>query len=68
LQQNSFTPYDYNCPLPKTVGMMRSIVNFYENSRRVISESKNSDKKISLALIEEALKENVIYELSRMKF
>jgi len=68
LQQNSFTPYDKNCPLPKTVGMMRSIVNFYDNAKRVIAESKNSDKKISLALIEEALKENIIYELSRMKF
>merc|ERR1719433_1033896 len=29
LQQNAFTPYDYMCPLEKTVGMLRSIINFY---------------------------------------
>lgn len=39
LQQNSFTEYDYFCPLNKTVGMMGCIVNFYDGSVRAISES-----------------------------
>jgi V-type H+-transporting ATPase subunit A len=30
LQQNSFSTYDYNCPLPKTIGMMKCIVMYYE--------------------------------------
>ena len=36
LQQNSFTPFDYMCPLQKTCGMMRSIINFFELALKVI--------------------------------
>jgi len=31
LQQNAFSTYDYNCPLPKTIGMMRCIITYYES-------------------------------------
>jgi len=48
--------------------MMRSICTFYDNAKRVIAESRLSEKKISLALIEEAFKETLVYELTRMKF
>jgi V-type H+-transporting ATPase subunit A len=51
LQQNAFSPYDYNCPLHKTLGMMRGIIKFYDNARRVINESQKSEKKISWAII-----------------
>ena len=51
LQQNAFSHYDYNCPLFKTVGMMRCIVRFYENSKKAINDSQKSDKKISWAII-----------------
>ena len=30
LQQNAFSPHDYNCPLPKTIGMMKCIVTYYD--------------------------------------
>nr|XP_027200406.1 V-type proton ATPase catalytic subunit A-like [Dermatophagoides pteronyssinus] len=30
LQQNAFSDYDYNCPLPKTLNMMRLIAAFYK--------------------------------------
>jgi V-type H+-transporting ATPase subunit A len=53
LQQNAFSKYDYNCPLPKTIGMMKCIVAYYENCKKVLNESHKSEKKISMALIEE---------------
>ena len=30
LQQNAFSAYDFNCPLYKTIYMMRALVTFYE--------------------------------------
>lgn len=52
LQQNSFSDNDYNCPLYKTLGMMKVIVRFYENCIRVILESSKNEKKISMGFIE----------------
>ena len=67
LQQNAFSPYDYNCPLEKTVGMMKCIVKFFECSKKAITESHKSDKKISWAIIANAV-EKPLFELTRMKF
>ncbi len=67
LQQNAFSPYDYNCPLHKTTGMMRCIVKFFENSKRVINESQKSERKISWALIQTQIEKQYL-ELSQMKF
>jgi len=67
LQQNAYSKYDFVCPLHKTVGMMRCIVRFYENSKRVINESLKSDRKISWALIQTSLEKHFL-ELSQMKF
>ena len=67
LQQNAFSEYDYNCPLYKTIGMMKCIVCFFENSKRAITESQMSEKKISWAVIIVHLEEQFL-ELSQMKF
>lgn len=67
LQQNAFSEYDYNCPLYKTIGMMKCIVCFFENSKRAIVESQMSEKKISWAVILAHLEEQFL-ELSQMKF
>ena len=67
LQQNAFSDYDYNCPLYKTIGMMKCIVCFFENSKRAITESQMSEKKISWAVIIAHLEEQFL-ELSQMKF
>eukprot|EP00355_Strombidium_rassoulzadegani_P010178 CAMPEP_0168619442 /NCGR_PEP_ID=MMETSP0449_2-20121227/6603_1 /TAXON_ID=1082188 /ORGANISM="Strombidium rassoulzadegani, Strain ras09" /LENGTH=588 /DNA_ID=CAMNT_0008660375 /DNA_START=67 /DNA_END=1833 /DNA_ORIENTATION=+ len=69
LQQNAFSEYDYNCPLPKTIGMMKCIITYYENCRKVLLESQKSDtKKISMALIEENFNKTIIKSLKEMKF
>merc|ERR1712003_263827 len=39
LQQNAYTPYDYTCPLEKTVGMLKSIISYYENAKSLIDNS-----------------------------
>lgn len=67
LQQNAFSDYDYNCPLYKTVGMMKCIVRFFDNSKRAISESLKSDRKISWAIISMSI-DKLLHELSLMKF
>lgn len=67
LQQNAFSPYDYNCPLYKTLGMMKCIVRFYENAKRAINDSIKSDRKISWAIIANAV-DKPLYELTQMKF
>lgn len=67
LQQNAFSTYDYNCPLYKTLGMMKCIVKFFENSKRAINESLKSDRKISWAIISNSI-DKTLHELSLMKF
>ena len=47
--------------------MMRCIVRFFDNSKRVINESLKSDRKISWALIQTSLEKQFL-ELSQMKF
>lgn len=67
LQQNAFSAWDYNCPLHKTLGMMRCIVKFFENAKRVINESIKSERKISWAIINNTIEKQLL-ELSQMKF
>jgi len=67
LQQNAFSSYDFNCPLYKTLGMMKCIVRFFENAKRAINESMKSDKKISWAIINNSVEKHLL-ELSQMKF
>jgi len=50
LQQNAFTKYDFMCPLEKTVGMLRAIINFYRHSKEVIDNATES-KKVTWASI-----------------
>jgi V-type H+-transporting ATPase subunit A len=67
LQQNAFSTYDYNCPLPKTIGMMKCIVTYFEQCKKVLLESQKTERKISMALIEEAFKTSIIMQLTKMK-
>merc|ERR550514_631254 len=68
LQQNAFSDYDYNCPLYKTVGMLKNIITYYESCIKVLKESQKSEKKISMAFIEETFDNTLISELKKMKF
>jgi len=69
LQQNSFSSYDYNCPLYKTLGMMKILVKFYENCLRIISDTSKQEKKISMGYIVQTLSSEggVLSQMKRMK-
>ena len=66
LAQNSFSEYDYTCPLRKTAGMMKCIVTFYNCAMKVLKESSGDNKK-SLAQIISNTKEEYV-DLTQMKF
>jgi len=73
LQQNSFSDHDFNCPLWKTLGMMKAIVMFYEGCIRVILDTqKRAEQKLSMAQIEMYLSReengNVMDKINSMKF
>merc|ERR1711879_691771 len=44
LQQNAFTTYDYCCPLPKTSGMMKAIVTFFNKALEAIESSTQENR------------------------
>ena len=66
LQQNSFTEYDYMCPLAKTTGMMKCIMTYFNNALKTIKESSGENKK-TLAFVQTKTKEEFV-ELTQMKF
>ena len=66
LQQNSFTEYDFTCPLAKTTGMMKSIMTYFNLALKTIKESSGENKK-TLAFVQTKTKEEFV-ELTQMKF
>jgi len=48
--------------------MMKAICKFYDNCMRVITDSSKAEKKISMGIIEQTLKNNVMDKLLNMKF
>ncbi len=66
LQQNAFSTYDYTCPLPKSVSIMKAIVRFYEFALKAIEESP-PDKKITWALIKNSLEQEIV-KITKLKF
>ncbi len=47
LQQNSFSEYDFTCPLRKTAGMMKCIISYYNCAMKALKEG-TGDNKLSL--------------------
>lgn len=68
LQQNGYTPYDRYCPFYKTVGMLQNIIAFYDMARHSVETTVQSDNKITWSIIREQMGDNILYELSCMKF
>jgi V-type H+-transporting ATPase subunit A len=54
LAQNAFTEHDFTCPLPKTVGMLKVIVTFYDLCQKAIADSPATSK-LTYAHIKTAL-------------
>merc|ERR1719160_669769 len=66
LQQNGFSEYDFFCPLPKTIGMMRCIVTYHETAQKVMGEL-SGDNKITWGMIYSELKD-IHVKITEMKF
>jgi len=65
LNQNSFTPHDYNCPPAKTFGMLRNLCKFYDLSMAAVQQEQ--EHKMTWSRIRNTLKD--IYDsLINMKF
>ncbi|GBE58746.1 V-type proton ATPase catalytic subunit A [Babesia ovata] len=67
LQQNSFTDYDYKCPLYKTAGMLNCIVNFYNECLKAISESGKRGHKLGWGTIYNTMRAT-INKITGLKF
>ncbi|CAH8616949.1 unnamed protein product [Schistosoma bovis] len=67
LQQNGYSSYDRFCPFYKTVGMMKNIIAFYDQARHAVEVTAQSDRRVTWALIREAMGQT-IYKISSMKF
>jgi V-type H+-transporting ATPase subunit A len=50
LYQNAFTDYDFTCPATKSVGMLKSIITFYEQAQSALANSPAA-KKLNWATI-----------------
>ena len=66
LQQNSFSEYDYMCPLSKTCGMMKCIITYFKLALKCLKESSGENKK-TFALVQTKTKEEFV-DLTQMKF
>jgi V-type H+-transporting ATPase subunit A len=66
LQQNSFTEYDFTCPLRKTCGMMKCIVTYYNCALKCLKEGQGENKKSFEQILKKTKEEYV--DLTKMKF
>ena len=66
LQQNSFSEYDFTCPLVKTCGMMKCIITYFNCAFKALKESSGENKK-TFAFVQTKTKEEFV-DLTQMKF
>jgi len=50
LYQNAFSKHDFTCPLSKSIGMLKTIITFYEHAQKAIADSP-AEKKLTWAAI-----------------
>lgn len=68
LQQNAFSDHDCNCPLVKTIGMMKVICTFYDWCKKAVDDKDQSYKPMTMAYIESNFGAKLIKKISDMKF
>jgi V-type H+-transporting ATPase subunit A len=51
LQQNAFSAYDFNCPLYKTIFIMRALVTFYDGAKAIIEDTQGTENAVTWATI-----------------
>jgi len=76
LQQNAFSEHDYNCPLTKSIGMLRTIVTLYTRCVKAVTGGDSVGKTVSAAEGAKTVTWNVIkatvgpviHKVTEMKF
>lgn len=76
LQQNAFSEHDYNCPLPKSIGMLRTIVTLYNRCVKAVTGSDAVGRTVAAVDGAKTVTWNVIkaqcgriiYRVTEMKF
>ncbi len=76
LQQNAFSEHDYNCPVQKSVGMLRAIVTLYNRCMKAVTGSDTVGKTAAVAEGASTMTWNsikasageVVYSTTQMKF
>jgi len=76
LQQNAFSEHDYNCPVEKSVGMLRAIVTLYNRCMKAVTGGDAVGKTAAVAADAKTLTWNaikasagdVVYKTTQMKF
>ena len=66
LQQNSFTDYDFKCPLRKTCGMMKCIISYYNYALKALKDSSGEGGRNLDTIIKKTRQEYI--DLTKMKF
>ena len=66
LQQNAFMSYDYNCPLAKSVGMLKVIIYFYNGCLKALTDMAG-EAGLTWAHIKTAMGTTIV-KITRMKF
>ena len=49
LQQNAFSEHDFNCPLPKSIGMLRAIVTLYTRCLKAVTGGDAVGKAVAVS-------------------
>ena len=76
LQQNAFSEHDFNCPLPKSIGMLRAIVTLYTRCIKAVTGGDATGKTVAVAEGAKTVTWNVIkatcgkvvHQVTDMKF
>ena len=75
LQQNAFSEHDYNCPVSKSVGMLRTIVVLFNRCMKAVTGgdaskpvSSSADTKVQTWNSIKATAGDLIYKVTQLKF
>lgn len=76
LQQNAFSEHDYNCPVQKSVGMLRAIVTLYNRCMKAVTGGDSVGKSVAVTEGAKTMTWNsikasagpVVYRTTQMKF
>jgi V-type H+-transporting ATPase subunit A len=68
LKQNGFSDHDRYCPFYKTAWMLKNMITFHDLAQKAVTNTANTEHRITWNLIDKHMKATVWYGLTQMKF